>query len=309
MIINTGQRTDIPAYYSKWFYNRIKEGFVYVRNPYNPESVTKYELNPDVVDLICFCSKNPEPILGRLNELNSFRQLWHITITPYSKDIEENVPDWQNVADSLKRLSGILGPKAVYWRYDPIFISEKYSISFHINIFEEMCAYMSGYTQNCIFSFIDLYEKTKRNFPGIQGVPKDIRFDMARQFKSIADRYKINLISCCEDSEFSEFGIDVTGCLTKDKIQNVLGESFDIPLSEGKARKECNCLLSHDIGAYNTCGHLCKYCYANYDSDIVAQNMKRHDPDSPILIGNISKNDVIHIARQKKYSYGQLRLF
>jgi len=161
MIINTGSRTDIPAYYSEWFYNRIKEGYVLTRNPYYPEQVSKYRLDPEVVDVICFCTKNPEPMLKRLNELKDFKQLWFVTITPYGKEIEPGVPKKDEVIASFQRLSDLVGVKAISWRYDPIFITERYSLDFHIRRFERMAERLQGYVDNCVISFIDLYEKTK----------------------------------------------------------------------------------------------------------------------------------------------------
>lgn len=130
-------RTDIPAFYSQWFFNRIKEGFVLTRNPYNPSSVTKYVLSPTVVDCISFCTKNPSPIIDRLNEIKDFRQIWHVTITSYGKDIEPNVPSKIDVIESVKKLSAIVGKEKLFWRYDPIFISKKYSVEYHIRAFEK----------------------------------------------------------------------------------------------------------------------------------------------------------------------------
>ena len=92
MIINTGMRTDIPAFYSQWFMNRIQAGYVLVRNPYRPDWITRYELSPDVVDCIAFCTKNPEPMLKHLDRLKNYHQYWFVTITPYGRDIEPNVP-------------------------------------------------------------------------------------------------------------------------------------------------------------------------------------------------------------------------
>ena len=109
MIIQTGMRTDIPAFYSKWFLNRIKEGYVCVRNPYNPKQVTKYSLSPEVVDLIAFCTKNPLPMLPFLDELKPYGQYWFVTITPYGRDIEPNVPDKETVMEGFKELSDVVG--------------------------------------------------------------------------------------------------------------------------------------------------------------------------------------------------------
>ena len=157
MILNTGMRTDIPAFFSDWFFKRIKEGYVYVRNPYFPNKVTKYLLNPNVIDCLVFTTKNPKPMLSRLNELKSFGQYWFVTITPYGKEIESNVPDKKEIIESFKELSKAIGKEKVGWRYDPIFISEKYSLSYHIETFEKMASELSGYTEECVISFIDLY--------------------------------------------------------------------------------------------------------------------------------------------------------
>ncbi len=138
MILQTGMRTDIPAFYSQWFINRIKAGYVLVRNPYNPSSVTRYEINPDVVDLIAFCTKNPAPMLKYMDVLKPYGQYWFVTITPYGKEIEPNVPDKRQVLEDFKTLSKFVGVDSIGWRYDPIFINDKYSIDFHIETFEQM---------------------------------------------------------------------------------------------------------------------------------------------------------------------------
>ena len=137
MIIQTGMRTDIPAFYSKWLINRIRQGFVLVRNPYNPMQVTRYRLSPDVVDLIVFCTKNPEPMLTYMEILKPYGQYWFVTITPYGRDIEPNVPEKEKVMDDFKRLSNLVGVDSVAWRYDPIFVDSVYSIESHLEVFEK----------------------------------------------------------------------------------------------------------------------------------------------------------------------------
>ena len=124
MIINTGQRTDIPAFYAEWFAGRIKEGFVCVRNPYNPSQVSKYRLAPSLVDVIGFCTKNPSPIFPYMDLIKDFGQYWFVTLTPYGRDIEPNVPDKHRLMDDFKTLSGMVGADAIVWRYDPIFLSD-----------------------------------------------------------------------------------------------------------------------------------------------------------------------------------------
>ena len=138
MIINTGCRTDIPAFYSKWLINRIREGYVLVRNPYNPNQVTRYNLSPDVVDCLAFCTKNPEPMLNYLDEIDKYKQYWFVTITPYGKDIEPNVPNKEKVIESFKKLSKHIGVDSIGWRYDPIFIGNNFDVNKHIYYFEKI---------------------------------------------------------------------------------------------------------------------------------------------------------------------------
>ena len=144
MIINTGQRTDIPAFFSRWFVNRLKAGFVLVRNPYNPRSVTRYRLDPEVVDLIGFCTKNPAPMLPHMDLLRPFGQYWYVTVTPYGKDIEPHVPPKLQVLESFRRLSDAVGADRVGWRYDPILLNESWPVERHIKAFEYMAKALSS---------------------------------------------------------------------------------------------------------------------------------------------------------------------
>ena len=309
MIINTGSRTDIPAYFSEWFYNRIKEGLVCVRNPYYPNQVLRYRLSPEVVDCLIFCTKNPAPMLSRLSELSDFRQFWGVTITPYGREIEPNVPEKEEVMDSLIQLSEILGIKSVSWRYDPIFISDKYTVAFHIEAFEKMAEKLKGHVDNCVISFIDLYEKTKRNFPSVKEVSRLDRERLAQEFVRIGINYGIQIRSCHEGEELAKFGVDVSGCMTQSVIERAIGGSLQIPKAKKSVRVGCECLLGNDIGMYNTCGHGCIYCYANYDNETVRKNNKLHQKDSPFLIGAAMPEDEVRDAKQESYYVGQMSLF
>ena len=162
MIINTGQRTDIPAFYSKWFMNRIKEGYVLVRNPYYPTIVTKFLLNPNVVDVIGFCTKNPGPMLKYLDDLKDFGQFWYISITGFENDLEPNVPPIDRVIEDFKYLSNKIGSQAVSWRYTPIIINDKYTKERHIKTFEYIASKLEGYTKLVAYGFVDVYDKLKR---------------------------------------------------------------------------------------------------------------------------------------------------
>lgn len=307
MILNMGSRTDIPAYFSDWFYRRVKEGFVCTRNPYFPAQVTRYRLDPAVVDCLVFCTKNPRPMLERLGELDAFGQYWFVTITPYGKEIEPNVPDKEQVLAAFRELSERVGRKAICWRYDPVFVNETYSTEYHQSAFAKMAEALSGHTDVCVISFIDLYEKTLRNFKGVKSVTAQERSVLVKSFVETGKRYGIRIRTCAEGEEAAQYGADCSGCLTKEVIEHALGETLHIP-AQGRAREACGCLLGNDIGMYNTCGHGCVYCYANYDGRVVAENRRWHDPESPFLVGGARPEDVLREAKQESYRSGQLRL-
>jgi len=307
MIINTGQRTDIPAFYADWFVNRLKAGFVLVRNPYNPRSVTRYRLSPEVVDLIGFCTKNPAPMLPHLDLLRPYGQYWYVTITPYGKEIEPGVPDKREVLDSFRRLSDTVGPDRMGWRYDPVFISGEYPAERHIRAFEYMAQTLSGYTRTAVISFVDLYEKTKRNFPEVRPVTAEQRLLLGKVFVEIAGQYGMTVRPCGEGDELARFGADCSGCMTVAMYEQALGRRLKVPRT-APARKECACYLGGDIGAYNTCGHLCRYCYANYDAATVRKNLAAHDPESPLLIGRLEPGDQVHEAKQESWIDPQITM-
>lgn len=298
MILNTGLRTDIPGFFSEWFYNRIDDGFVYVRNPYAKNQIYSYRLDPELIDCIIFCTKNPKPMFENLEKIDKFNQYWHITITPYEKEIEPNVPPMNDVLESFKYLSKKLGKENVTLRYDPIFINEKYTLEKHIESFEYIINSLSGYTTEAIISFIDLYEKTKRNFPKAKEVTKDERLKIGKEFARIGNENNIRIKTCVEGTELDKFGIDSSGCMTKEVIERAINKNLNVP--KQKARNgECYCLLNNDIGEYNTCDHGCLYCYANSNKRLVKRNLKLHDPKSPILIGEIKEDDIIKEMKQK----------
>lgn len=297
MIINTGMRTDIPAFYSEWFMNRIREGYVLVRNPYRLDWVTRYELSPDVVDCLVFCTKNPAPMLKYTDELKKFHQYWFVTITPYSKDVETNVPPREQVMQDFITLSKLVGTNCIAWRYDPIFIDSKYTVDRHLSDFETMCRTLSGYTNVCVISFIDLYEKVIRNFPQVRTVTPQERLAIGKAFAEIGSRYGITIKACAEGNELAQYGIDCDGCMTKETFEQAIGKRLYIPKKKSQ-RAECSCVLGTDIGAYDTCGHLCRYCYANSNRENVRQNMNIHDHESPFLIGSLHEGEVIHQAER-----------
>ena len=307
MILNTGSRTDIPAFYSTWFANRLRAGFVMVRNPYYPQLVTRYVLDPKLVDVLCFCTKNPAPMLEHMDLLAPFRQLWYVTLTPYGKDIEPNVPDKHEVIRSIQKLSQHIGKDAVIWRYDPVFLSEKYSMDYHFRAFETIAKELSGYTVKAVISFLDLYAKTRRNFPEGKKVSMEDQEIMTERLVRIAEENGMHVYTCLEAESLAACGADISGCMSQKVVEESVHEILNVP-KLSPARQGCACLLGNDIGVYNTCPHFCRYCYANYDREAVLNNIRRHDPDSPLLIGNLRPDDRASDAGQKSWLTGQMHL-
>ena len=308
MIINTGQRTDIPAFYAGWFANRIKEGIVCVRNPFNPAQVSRYRLDPSVVDVIGFCSKNPAPFFPYMNLIKDYGQYWFVTITPYGKDIEPGVPDKHRILEDFKELSRMVGINSIGWRYDPILINDRYTVDYHLKAFEQMASSLCGYTNTVVISFIDLYEKVKRNFSEARPVSREDQYFLGKEIIKIATSFDMVVKPCGEGQFLSEFGADCRGCMTVATYEKAIGQKLIVP-NKKPARKECACYISGDIGAYDSCGHLCRYCYANNDIDAVKRNMKLNDPNSPFLIGNYQEGDIIHDVKMESYIDNQLSLF
>lgn len=229
MIINTGMRTDIPAFYAEWFANRIRDGYVCTRNPYNPIQVTKYSLNPDVVDIIAFCTKNPHPMLAYMDVLKPYAQYWFVTITPYGTDIEPNVPPNEEVMQDFVALANQLGADSMGWRYDPILLSDTYTVERHISGFERMAETLAGHTHSCVISFIDLYQKVRRNFPEAREVSHADKMTLGKEFARIAGKYDMVLRPCAEGNELERYGADCSGCMTQAIYEQALGARLNVP--------------------------------------------------------------------------------
>ena len=168
MIINTGGRTDTVQYYTKWLLRRFSEGYVLVRNPLFPHKVNRYELTPDKVDCVVFCSKNYKPILPHLHEITDrFNTYFHYTITAYGRDVEPGVPSIRESMDTLIELSNLVGTQRVAWRYDPVLLTKKYTIGRHIETFAQMARILAPHIDRCIFSFVEMYKKLETNMPEI----------------------------------------------------------------------------------------------------------------------------------------------
>lgn len=308
MIINTGQRTDIPAFYADWLANRLREGFVCVRSPYNESLISRYRLDPSVVDLIGFCTKNPMPMFRYMAYLKDYGQLWFMTITPYGRDIEPNVPDKHELLKAFQKLSSMVGKKAVIWRYDPIILTDRYDRAYHLRAFEAMAKELEGWTDTVVISFIDLYPKVRRNYPEGREVQPEEQLLLGKRIIEIAANHGMKVKTCAEGNALAPYGADCSGCMSVREYERAIGKKLNVPKKKG-ARKECACYLSCDIGAYSTCMHMCRYCYANSNPALVLSNRKKHNPSSPLLVGEIREGEEIHEVIQKSWIQREISLF
>ncbi len=290
MILNVSGRTDIVAFYTDWFLNRYKDGFVDVRNPFNQKLVSRIYFED--VDLILFCTKNPLPIINRLKEINK-PIIFHVTITPYKKDIEPNVPSKSKIIESIKELSRIVGIDNLAIRYDPIFLSDKYTTEYHIKAFKRLCSLLNGSVNKIIVSFIDDYKNVRKNEKSLKYRPfteNDYKV-IGENFSKIAKENNMTVQTCFEERNLMEYGFVKGECLSHELAYKLTGKTY----KNWTARKErkCNCVQMVDIGVYNSCKHFCKYCYANFDEKQVNNNYLNHDKSSSLLIGKLETDDII----------------
>lgn len=284
MLLSISRRTDIPAYYSGWLFRRLSEGLVVVRNPMNPGSTREISLRPEDVDGIVFWSKNPAPVLGRLDELSRYRYYFQFTLTPYGNDIEPGIPDKAGLIDTFRRLADAIGPERVVWRYDPILLNPTYTIERHNDAFARMAQALRGNTGKCTISFIDMYKNTAANAKMLQLTELDdgAKLEIARTFAATAADNGIALDTCAEDIDLTGLGIGHARCVDAGLFNAIWG--LNLPVRKDKnQRPACRCTESTDIGAYNTCPSGCLYCYANYNPAMIEKNRAAYDETAPIL--------------------------
>ena len=287
MIVSVSRRTDIPAHYSEWFVSRVRDGFALVPNPRNTKQVRRVSLLPSDVDGFVFWTKNPAPMLPYLRALEAYAYYFQVTVTPYGRDVEPGIPDQdETVIPAVRKLSEAIGPARVLWRYDPILLSKRYSMEFHYEAFARMAAGLSGHVARCTISFLDMYRNTARNAGelGLNPIGEADMLEMAEAFAGIAKAHGIPLAACAEPLDFSRFGIARAACIDPAILSKVSGRPIHAARDRNQ-RLECGCAKSVDIGAYNTCGSSCKYCYANFSPALIRANLARHNPGSASLTG------------------------
>ncbi len=311
MILSASRRTDIPNFYADWFFNRIKEGYVYVRNPLNPHQVSEIRISPETVDCIVFWTKNPSPMLPRLNELKDYLYYFQFTVTGYEEDIEVNVPRKKEIAiPAFWRLSEKIGRERVIWRYDPILFTGKYTPAYHLWAFEQTAAALRGYTRKCVISFADRYAKNKKAMDalGAYDLEEEQLAGFAGQLCMIARKNGMETGSCAEEMNLESCGISHNCCIDKALIESLAGCRMDVGKDKNQ-REACGCVQSIDIGVYNTCKNGCVYCYANHSMESVVRNCAKYDPKAPLLCGTVMEGDKITLRQVRSMKDGQLSLF
>ena len=308
MLIDISGRTDIVSVYPTWMFNRFEEGFAYSRNTIYPTSVRRYELTPDKVDCLLFCSKNYLPVLDRINQITErFHTYFYYTITAYGRDVEPGVPDIETSIQALFELERIVGSGRIAWRYDPVLLTSNYTIERHLDTFEWMCGRLHGHVDRCIFSFVEMYARQQTYFPELIPMMEGEKDVLARGLGRIAAKYGIPIQTCGNEADYSRYGIRGSACVSLDMLGRANGITFR-KLKHARNRKGCHCMASRDIGLKDSCINGCKYCYANRNAARVVQNYKRHDPDSPLLIGHLEPTDKLEPGCQKSFLARQEQL-
>jgi len=273
-----------------------------VRNPMNPKMVSRIHLSPDIVDCFVFWTKNPRPLFPHLDELDEagYRYYFLFSLNDYGPGLERCVPPLDEVVDTFLSLSERLGGHRVVWRYDPVVLTEDMGIALHIDHFTFLAERLCGATERCVFSFLDVYAKCRMQLAEIKLLspePNTLR-RLALQLNDIARGFGIALHACAEDLELLGLPeISPARCIDPRLIERIVG--CPVNLSKDRHQRDlCGCAESVDIGSYNTCGHLCKYCYANSFPETVMRNLEGHIPGSPLLTGEPLPGDKVTERRQ-----------
>jgi hypothetical protein len=263
MIISASRRTDIPAFFGEWFMQCIREGFVDVKNPFNPSQVRRFSLQPSEVDCLVFWTKNPGPFMKYLSLLKNYTYYFLFTLTPYGHDLETNLPSKEKIKETFIQLSQLIGKERIIWRYDPILLSSTIDIKYHKQNFQQLCEALHLYTNKCVISYINLYRKClkKLNSVNIRTFDADESAELTPALYKIASDYGIELCSCASEISLEIYGIKPNRCIDNQLIGQI-ADSIIPYRKDNNQRDTCQCHESVDIGEYKTCKYDCVYCYA-----------------------------------------------
>jgi hypothetical protein len=306
VILSASRATDIPAFYADWFLERLKAGYSVWVNSFNQE---RYRVSFADTRMIVFWSKNPKPMLDKLSEIEAlgFRQYYfQFTLNDYvAEGLEPNVPPVAERIDTFKRLADRIGKERVIWRFDPLMLTEKISIDALLERVGNIGQQLKGYTEKLVFSFIDIaaYRKVQKNLAGlgVREFSPDDQIQFAQGLAELNQDLRLELATCGELADLSAYGVKHNKCVDDElmvrlfhcdaKLMDFIGAEYDMfngwHIKKSKKdkgqRKACGCIVSKDIGMYNTCPHLCKYCYANFSDDVVMKNWRNHRTENDII--------------------------
>jgi len=320
MIISASRRTDIPAFYSEWFFKRIAEGFCTVPNPFNSKQISLVDLHPQAVTAIVFWTRNPHPLIKNLSTLDErgYKYYFQFTINNYPKLYEKNNPSLETAVSGFRKLSDRLGKGKVIWRYDPILFTDDLTVDFHISNFTKLFDELSDFTKRIVISIVDNYKKTQRRVSALQTNYTEEQVDkpevekLLKHIVTLAKTKNVEVEGCAEAKSFAYIGIEHGKCID-DKL---LKKEFDIDLNYKKdkgQRLPCGCMISRDIGINNTCLMGCEYCYATISHNSAVNNRKKHDPNfSSLLVHKMSEEmeeNIKAFKQQQNFTGKQMVLF
>ena len=307
MIISASRRTDIPAYYTEWFMNRIKEGFCTVPNPFNSDQVSFIDLTPENVDLIVFWTRNPATLLKCLDTLDEkgYKYYFQYTINNYPRIYEKYNPSLELSTNTFIEISKRLGTGKVIWRYDPILFTDDLDKDFHIKNFTHIFSLIGKYTKRIVVSIVDDYNKTDRRLIGLNKnytndqLLKPYLNDVLFSFVELTKKYGIEIQSCAEEKDFELLGIKHGKCIDDQLILNEFGIDLTYKKDKGQ-RLACGCTQSKDIGMNNTCVMGCEYCYATVSHKYAIKNKSKHNPKFSSIIEHELPDKVLNLIADFK---------
>ena len=293
VIISASRRTDISAFYAEWMIHRLRAGFCTVPNPFSRSQVARISLLPSDVDAIVFWTRNPRPLMRYLSEIDGLGipYYFQFTVLGLPRELDPKVPPLEITLRTFRELAQRLGPERVVWRYDPIVFSEKSPAEYHRERFTAIARKLAGFTNRVVVSIVDRYRKTERRMKalrdcgaGLIDCAPEALAGLMRHLAATAAANQMEIVSCAEEIDLTGHGIRPGRCIDHELIKQAFGKDVSAA-KDPSQRPACGCVLSRDIGMYDSCLFGCQYCYATGSFERAAENYRRHDPRSPSLIG------------------------
>lgn len=293
MVISASRRTDIPAFYAKWFMNRIRAGCCAVPNPFNLSQVSYVSLRPEDVDVIVFWTRDARGLLPHLAELDQrgYRYYFQYTIMDNPRLMDLRTPRLEASLNTFRTLADHVSPERVVWRYDPIVLSNVSAPEFHQKTYQYIAKALRGHTRRSVISIVDVYSKAQKRLRqlaehGVELLPSDGEAFTAlmRALVRTAKANGMEIYSCAEDLDLERYDVRPGKCVDDKYITKTFGIAVHRK-KDPSQREACGCVVSRDIGMYNSCLCGCQYCYATSSFERARINYGKHHPESPSLIG------------------------